>query len=308
MNASNAPGRFVTYPVQEWCGSSTAGGDHKVIFLGDEAPAFPFDAEGRHKNRTLSWNEDAKTPAVELGRWPVNELWQAYGHVAGKPSRRPACRRRRYIADWRHPELERLVEIVSAWGHFPWLYRGVIARVHVGVCANSDEHRGRPGGGAPGVQVFGVRGGLTGVFAESLDRAAIGRALRARRTFATTGEHPALLVRCGAHLQGDAFEHAGPAEIDYRLPFGDAGWDEVAAFDHEGVLWRRNLHAELGFSKSGACACAGAARGSRIATAGRAGTVGSPCEAPSCATSRLWASSMTRECVARRPDRDRLSL
>lgn len=31
---------------------------------------------------------------------------------------------------------------------------------------------------------------------------------------------------------------------------GDAGFDEIAAFDHEGLLWRRNLHAELGFSRT----------------------------------------------------------
>lgn len=249
MNAWNEPGRFVTYAVQEWCGGSTAGGDHKVVFLGDEAPAFPYDADGRH-NRTLSWNEDMKTPAVELGRWPVDELWQAYEHAPERHLVIPHVGGRRYIADWHHPRLERLVEIASAWGHFPWLYADVIARGYrLGVCANGDEHRGRPGGGAPGVQVFGVRGGLTGVFAESLDRAAIGEALRARRTFATTGEHSALIVTCGAHLQGSAFEHRGPAEIDYRF-LGDAGWDEILAFDHEGALWRRSLHSELGYSKN----------------------------------------------------------
>jgi len=249
VNALDAPGRFVTYPVQEWCGSSTAGGDHKVIFLGEGDPAFPYDAQGRH-NRTLSWNEDMKSPNVELGRWPVSELWEAYGHSPETHLVVPHVGGRRYIADWHHPELERLVEIASAWGHFPWLYRDVIARGYrLGVCANSDEHRGRPGGGAPGVQVFGVRGGLTGVFAESLDRAAIGRALRARHSFATTGEHLALIVRCGDRLQGDAFEHEGPAEIDYRF-LGDAGFDEIAAFDHEGLLWRRNFHAELGFSQT----------------------------------------------------------
>ena len=73
--------------------------------------------------------------------------------------------------------------------------------------------------------------------------------MRARHTFATTGERAALIVRCGDSLQGDAFEHEGPAEIDYRF-LGDAGFDEIAAFDHDGLLWRRNLHAELGFSKT----------------------------------------------------------
>jgi len=243
----NVSGRFVTYPVQEWCGSSTAGGDHKVIFLSDEPPEFPYNSKGEH-NRTLLWNEDMKGTSAELGRWPIEELWDAY---LDKPQTHlviPHVGGRRYIPDWHHPELERLVEICSSWGHFPWLYQDVIARGYkLGACANSDEHRGRPAGGPPGVQVFGVRGGLTGVFAENLDRASIGAALRARHTFATTGEHTALIARCGNHLQGDDFEHKGPAEISYRF-LGDTGWEELAAFDHSGMIWRRNLHEELGLS------------------------------------------------------------
>ncbi len=243
----NQPGYFVAYPVQEWCGSSTAGGDHKVIFLGEEPPEFPQSSTGQN-NRTLVWNEDMKGASAELGRWPVEELWDAYLDKADTHLIIPHVGGRRYIADWHHPELERLVEIASSWGHFPWLYQDVIERGYqLGVCANSDEHRGRPAGGAPGVQVFGVRGGLTGILAERLDRRAIGAALRARHTFATTGERTALIVRCETHRQGDAFKHNGPAEISYRF-LGDSGWEEVAAFDHNGLLWRRNLHEELGFS------------------------------------------------------------
>ncbi|TKC81457.1 hypothetical protein FAZ69_27940 [Trinickia terrae] len=244
----NEPGRFVVYPVQEWCGSSTAGGDHNVVFLGDERPGFPYNARGEH-NRTLVWNEDMKGSAVELGRWPVEELWDAYVDDAGHHLVMPHVGGRRYIPDWHHPELERLVEIASTWGHFGWLYQDVIARGYkLGVAASGDEHRGRPGGGMPGVQVFGVHGGLTGVLAPTLDRRSVGAALRARRTWATTGEHSALLVRCGEHWQGDAFEHRGPATLDYRL-LGRAGWEHVAAYDHTGLIWERNLHAELGYAE-----------------------------------------------------------
>lgn len=244
----NEPGRFVVYPVQEWCGSSTAGGDHNVVFLGDERPGFPYNARGEH-NRTLVWNEDMKGNAVELGRWPVEELWDAYADAADDHLVMPHVGGRRYIPDWHHPQLERLVEIASTWGHFGWLYHDVISRGYqLGVAASGDEHRGRPGGGAPGVQVFGVHGGLTGVLAPSLDRRTIGRALRARRTWATTGEHSALLVRSGEHWQGDAFTHSGPATLDYRL-LGNAGWEYVAAYDHSGRIWERNLHEELGFAE-----------------------------------------------------------
>ena len=243
----NEPGRFVCYPVQEWCGSSTAGGDHNVVFLGDAEPEFPYNRRGEH-NRTFTWNEDMKGTAVELGRWPVEELWAAY---IGDPEQHlimPHVGGRRYIPDWHHPELERLVEIASSWGHFGWLYQDVIRRGYkIGVAASGDEHRGRPGGGPPGTQVFGVHGGLTGVIADHLDRRSIGRALRARRTWATTGERTALLVCCAEHLQGDAFRLQGPATVDYQF-LGTTGWEEIAAYDHTGRIWKRNLHEELGYS------------------------------------------------------------
>ncbi|MFC7287324.1 hypothetical protein ACFQPC_04660 [Herminiimonas glaciei] len=244
----NKPGHFVCYPVQEWCGSSTAGGDHNVVFLGDAAPDFPYNARGEH-NRTFLWNEDMKGSAVETGRWPVEELWAAYIDDPEQHLIMPHVGGRRYIPDWHHPELERLVEIASSWGHFGWLYQDVITRGYrIGVAASGDEHRGRPGGGPPGTQVFGVHGGLTGVIAESLDRRSIGRALRARHTWATTGEHTALLVHAGKHIQGDEFTHSGPLKLDYNF-LGGAGWDEIAAYDHTGLIWKRNLHQELGYSE-----------------------------------------------------------
>ena len=243
----NEAGRFVVFPVQEWCGSSTAGGDHNVVFLGDEPPGFPYNARGEH-NRTLVWNEDMRGNAVDLGRWPVQELWDAYVDDAEHHLVMPHVGGRRYIPDWHHPELERLVEIASTWGHFDWLYRDVISRGYqLGVAASGDEHRGRPGAGAPGVQVFGVNGGLTGVLTDTLDRRSVGQALRARHTWATTGEHSAALVRSGAHWQGDAFVQRGPAKLDYRF-LGRAGWEYLAAFDHSGLIWERNLHQELGYA------------------------------------------------------------
>jgi hypothetical protein len=191
-----------------------------------------------------------KGSGVQLGRWPVEELWDAYIEDAEQHLIIPHVGGRRYIPDWHHPELERLVEIASSWGHFDWLYRDVISRGYkLGVAASGDEHRGRPGGGAPGVQVFGVHGGLTGVLSDELDRRSVGQALRARHTWATTGDRSAVLVRCGSHIQGDAFQHQGCAQLDYRF-LGEAGWEYLAAFDHQGVVWERPLHAEAGFSDS----------------------------------------------------------
>ena len=248
MDEFHKDGELVCYPVQEWCGSSTAGGDHNVVFLHGRKPEFPYNASGEH-NRTFTWNEDMKGTGVDLGRWPIEELWLAYCHDPENHLIMPHVGGRRYIPDWHHPQLERLIEISSSWGHFGWLYQDVIARGYkLGASASGDEHRGRPGGGLPGTQVFGVKGGLTGIIADKLDRATIGRALRARHTFAATGERLVGLTRCGKHLQGDEFAAKGAATIDYRF-LGGAGWDEIAAYDHSGCLWRRDLQKEAGYSE-----------------------------------------------------------
>lgn len=247
MHELHKDGKFVCYPVQEWCGSSTAGGDHNVVFLSNDRPDFPLNARGEH-NRTFVWNEDMKGSGVELGRWPIEDLWAAYIDDAENHLIMPHVGGRRYIPDWHHPELERLIEITSAWGHFGWLYQDVISRGYkLGASASGDEHRGRPGGGLPGTQVFGTKGGITGIIADRLDRATVGKALRARHTWASSGERSAGLTWCGKHLQGDEFTHKGSAKINYRF-LGNAGWDEISAHDHSGVIWHRDLQKEAGYS------------------------------------------------------------
>jgi len=247
ISTFNENGRYVVYPGIEWCGSSCAGGDHNVVFLHDRKPEFPFD---RHGNlvRSFEWNEDMKGGELRPGIWPIDELYATFANDPEGHLFIPHVGGRRTNPSWHHPELERLVEVGSAWGHFPWLIEDYVRRGYkVGASAASDEHRGRPGGGAPGAAVFGVRGGLTGVIGDQLDRKAIGKALRARHTWATTGERLVALASCGQRIQGDEFKHAGAATIGYRF-LGDAGWDEIAAYDHTGCFWRRNLQEEAGLS------------------------------------------------------------
>ncbi|MDJ0740503.1 MAG: hypothetical protein QNJ91_12350 [Gammaproteobacteria bacterium] len=240
-------GEFIAYPGTEWCGSSCAGGDHNVIFLHDGEPEFPFLKDGTHV-RSVDWNEDSGTTEAVPGAWPLEELWAAYikdpeGHLLT-----PHVGGRRCILDWHHPELEKLVEIGSAWGHFGWLYQEAMERGYkIGASMAGDEHRGRCGGGVPGTAVFGTKGGISGVIAPGLTRKAIGVALRERHTFASTGERTFGLITCGNHLMGDEFEHQGAAQINYRF-LGDRGWDKLIAYDHTGEIWRRNLQQELGYS------------------------------------------------------------
>ena len=88
----------------------------------------------------------------------------------------------------------------------------------------------------------------SGVIAPELTRKAIAKALRERHTFASTGERTFGIATCGKHIMGDEFTHKGPAQIDYRF-LGDAGWDDIVAYDHTGEIWRRDLQQELGYSE-----------------------------------------------------------
>ena len=240
-------GEFIAYPGTEWCGSSCAGGDHNVVFLHDEEPEFPFLKDGTHV-RSVDWNEDSGTTEAVPGAWPLEELWAAYIHDPEGHLLIPHVGGRRCILDWHHPELEKLIEIGSAWGHFGWLYQEAMERGYkIGASMAGDEHRGRCGGGVPGTAVFGTKGGISGVIAPELTRQSIATALRQRHTFASTGERTFGLIRCGSQMMGDDFEHQGAAQIDYRF-LGDRGWDKLIAYDHTGEIWRRNIQEELGFS------------------------------------------------------------
>jgi hypothetical protein len=244
----NSEGEFIVFPGTEWCGNSAAGGDHNVVFLDDPTtfpPEFPFDRFG-NVARSFEWNEDGPSELIP-GVWPLDELYATYGHSPSSHLLIPHVGGRRCNLGWHHPQLERLLEIGSAWGQFDWLLRDALSRGYkMGVSANSDEHRGRCGGGVPGTAVFGTKGGLTGVLSESLERGEVGRALRARRTFATSGERlVGLLSLEGAVLQGDEVVAQKNAEMKLNYSFyGSRGFSSMEVFNANGKIFHRDLWAE----------------------------------------------------------------
>jgi hypothetical protein len=106
--------------------------------------------------------------------------------------------------------LETAVEVHSAWGTFEWILRDAFAKGYrVGIVANSDGHKGRPGACYPGASFFGSYGGLTCFLAPRLDRDGIFEAMRRRRHYATTGNRMILEV---------TVELPDPAEVFIRDP------------------------------------------------------------------------------------------
>lgn len=249
IRSTNIPGEVVIFPGTEWCGNSAAGGDHNVVFLDDLSKPieFPLDRNG-NVARSFEWNEHGPSE-LQPGAWPLDEVYATYAHSPETHLLIPHVGGRRCNLAWHHPELERLLEIGSAWGHFEWLLQDAVRRGwKMGVCANSDEHRGRCGGGVPGTAVFGTKGGLTGVLAPSLEREAVARALRARHTFATTGERLVGLASIGSEgaIQGDDVRVSSQSEVslDYAF-YGSSGFSSIEAWDASGIIWQRHLRSEL---------------------------------------------------------------
>ncbi|PMD53929.1 uncharacterized protein K444DRAFT_667616 [Hyaloscypha bicolor E] len=252
IHTINQEGEFIVFPGTEWCGNSAAGGDHNVVFLDDPVtnpPEFPLDKRG-NVARSFEWNEDGPAE-LQPGTWPLDELYATYAHSPETHLLIPHVGGRRCNLGWHHPRLERLLEIGSAWGQFEWLLRDAVKRGwKMGVCANSDEHRGRCGGGVPGTAVFGTKGGLTGVLSQSLDRVAVGKALRARNTFATTGERLVGLLsttlKGSQARQGDEVVFEGEtqsATLNYAF-FGGRGFSSIQAYDASGCIFDRDLQHE----------------------------------------------------------------
>ena len=80
-----------------------------------------------------------------------------------------------------------------------------------------------------------------------IDRDGVGQALRARRTFATTGERSFASLRLGHVWMGETAALVAGQPLTFRL-IGDQGWEEIALWDADACLLSRNLHDEAGFS------------------------------------------------------------
>jgi len=199
------PGSFITFPGYEWSGNTPLGGDRNVYFVREGGPIHRScrDLVPGHD----SVYPDAPTAADLFKRLRDADGPEAYvfAHVGG-----------RYADLAMHDgAVEGAVEVHSAWGTFEWLVDDVLRRGYrVGICANSDGHKGRPGASYPGAGDFGSYGGLTCVLAAALDRRRIWTAMKARHFYATTGHRPLVDLRVRAAdgreaIMGDVLDDAG---------------------------------------------------------------------------------------------------
>jgi hypothetical protein len=178
------PGRFVCIPGYEWSANTAIGGDRNVHF--------------RHEGETIHRSSHAQIASgADLAdeAADAHDARELFARLAGRDCVVVPHVGGRYadLGFAHDPGLEPSVEVHSAWGTFEWLLEDAFAAGHrVGIVANSDGHKGRPGACYPGASFFGSYGGLTCFLAERLDRDALFAAMRRRRHYATTGNRPFL--------------------------------------------------------------------------------------------------------------------
>jgi len=178
------PGTFIAFPGYEWSGNTGLGGDHNVIYFKEG------EAIHRSSHALVHDHSDDETDCHD-----INALFEAlkgkdvfvYAHAGGR------------YADLKRanePPTKLAIEIHSAWGTFEWLLQDAFdLGMRVGVVANSDDHKGRPGASYPGASSFGSYGGLTCFLCKELSREAIFESLRSRHHYATTGTRMLLNVK-----------------------------------------------------------------------------------------------------------------
>ncbi len=199
------PHRFITFLGYEWSGNTSAGGDHNVYFLSDEAPIHRSSHTQVPDKRDLASD---RHPLTKIYRELRGQDALVIPHVGGR------------YADLRFHDstLEPLVEIYSEWGEFEWLLEEALQRGYkVGFCAGSDDHKGRPGAAAPGRSAFGVYGGLVCALAKELTRESLWEAFLKRRCYCTTGQRIFLSFSVNKHLIGEECIVDGPPLIQVEV-------------------------------------------------------------------------------------------
>lgn len=212
------PGRFIPIPGFEWSGKTWHGGHHNVYFRRHNQPV--------HRNEPIE-RPDSVQRETELRH--IEDVYAHYRntdtiitmHVGGEHSN----------LEWHDPSLETSVELASTHGSFEWMLEDSIERGYkLGVQGGSDCYTGRPGDDRPGYQLRRyARSGLTGIYTEDITLPAFFEAMRARRTFATTGEKMVLRVDADGRLMGSEYITADSPTINVSV-VGTAPLESVELF------------------------------------------------------------------------------
>ncbi|MGI9524152.1 MAG: DUF3604 domain-containing protein [Hyphomicrobiaceae bacterium] len=214
------PGKFVCFPGYEWSANTAVGGDRNVFYR-REGETIHRSSHAQIADATDLVDEanDAHT-ATELFDKLRGKDCVTMAHIGGRYAD---------ILLAHDGMLETSVEVHSAWGTFEWILRDAFeAGYRVGIVANSDGHKGRPGACFPGASFFGAQGGLTCFLAPRLERDAIFEAMRRRHHYATTGNRLWLNVVAETGSEAELYHRdpdlgASAFEATRHFQMGDIG-------------------------------------------------------------------------------------
>ncbi len=202
-------GEFVTFLGFEW--QHTGFGDKVVHFLNGDQPFLPVD-DGRYNSAPKLYEalrgSDALIishhPAYQPGAWCPNtdydvletdvdrlvELWSMHGSSEG------------------YDKTDRPLHNFYEPGY---VYSALRKGLCIGFMAGSDTHSARPGGSAK--EPLRYWGGLAAVWAESLTRRSLFKAIYERRTCALTGARIILQFKVNGAWMGSEIPAAEQAQI-----------------------------------------------------------------------------------------------
>lgn len=213
------PGRFVSYLGYEWTTQNQQGGHHNVLFR---------DTINRERIPNQLYPTLSKLyQGLREHYDPQDVLVIPHAHQTG---------------DYRQsdPELENLVEIMSQHGTFEWLGRMYLQHGHqVGFIAASDNHLGQPGYTSPKPGYMAQRGGLAAVLASDSSRDAIFDAMKAIKTYATTGDKIILDVNLNGTGMGQRTKFATERKIHGRV-IGTAPIDTITIVRNDLEVWKKD--------------------------------------------------------------------
>jgi hypothetical protein len=226
----DAPGRFVPFLGYEWTTAAQNGGHHNVLFR---------TIDGRERVSALEY--PTLTRLYEALRATVNPndvLVIPHAHNPG---------------NYRHSDgdLEPLVEIMSMHGTFEWFGQAYLSHGHqVGFVAASDDHLSHPGYSAPSRDSLAQRGGLGAVLAPGRSRDQLFDAMKARRTYATTGDRIILEARLNDTLMGGRAPYSPTRRVVGRV-FGTAPIDSLAILKNGRVIREEHYLTDEGTQSGG---------------------------------------------------------
>ncbi|NNE10555.1 MAG: CehA/McbA family metallohydrolase [Gemmatimonadetes bacterium] len=192
--ASYEPGSFVTFLGYEW--TNWTYGHRNVYYKAPDGEVFSMADSASNAPGEL-WNRLVETEAMTIAH-----------HTGGGP----------VPIDWNvrpDPRFEYLVEIASVHGSSECagcpseIYRPVEGAFvqdalkrgyRLGFIGAGDGHIGHPG------ETYGLLGGLAGIYATERTRESVWEAMRARRTYATSGARIVLSARVGEYWMGEEFD------------------------------------------------------------------------------------------------------